>query len=132
MSKLNYLLLVLVITIVGYIVIGQMNRATETAHELTAEEVIKRINITIEKAYGQLKRYPDAGEEFRRLVLERLDLHHYPERIVIEGFIPGNARLPASFHLKVGPPDREVMISLRYYGSGYRVHPQYKGRLERI
>lgn len=132
MSKLNYLLLVLVITIVGYIVIGQMNRATETAHELTAEEVIKRINITIGKAYGQLKRYPDAGEEFRRLVLERLDLHHYPERIVIDGFIPGNARLPASFHLKVGPPDREVMISLRYYGSGYRVHPQYKGRLERI
>lgn len=132
MSKINYLLLVLIITIVGYAVVGQMNRATETAHQLTAEEVIKRISITIEKAYRQLKRYPFADDEFKRLVLERLDLHHYPERIVIEGFIPGNARLPASFHLKVGPPDREVMISLRYYGSNYRLHLEYKGRLERM
>lgn len=132
MSKLHYLLLVLVITIVGYVVVGQLNRATETARELTAQEVIKRISFTVEKAYRQLKRYPDAGEEFRRLVLEQLDLHRYPERIVVEGFIPGNARLPASFHLKVGPPDREVMISLRYYGSDYRVHLEYKGRLEQL
>lgn len=131
MSKLNYLFVLLLVCLTGYIVIGQLVRASGTAIELIADEVVKRAAVTIKKAYVELKRYPDSGDEFRTFVLERLDLHHYPLRIVIAGFIPGNSRLPASFNLKVGPHGREVVVKLRYYGSEYRTAPGYGGRLER-
>jgi hypothetical protein len=132
MSKLNYLLVLLLVCAAGYIVIGQLVRASGTALELIADEVVKRAAITIKKAYVELKRYPDSDDEFKALVLERLDLQHYPMRIVIAGFIPGNTRLPASFNLKIGPTGREVVVKLRYYGSDYRSAPGYRGRLERL
>jgi hypothetical protein len=132
MSKLNYLLVLLLVCLTGYFVIGQLVRTSGTALELLADEVVKRAAITIKKAYIELKRYPDSGEEFKTLVLDRLDLQHFPIRIVIAGFIPGSARLPASFNLKIGPFGREVVVKLRYYGSDYRFAPGHEGKLERL
>lgn len=131
MTKINYLLAILLLAIVGYIVIGQLNQATRTSYDLLTYEVIKKININIEKTYKQLKRYPDADKEFESLVLNKLNLHDYRGRIKIEDFKPGNAMSPASFNVKAGASGKEAVISLKYYGTEYKYHLLYKGKLAR-
>lgn len=134
MSKLNYLLVILILSVVGYVVIGQLNQAARSSYHLLAIEVIKKIHLHIEKACDQLKRYPDSDREFETFVLDKLkhDLHSYPGKLAVENFTPGSAVSPASFRVRVGPPDKEVVVSLKYYGSDYRAQLSYKGKLERL
>lgn len=129
MSKLRYLWVLLLLCAVGYVVVGQLDHATGTIYHLLSDEVNLRLEINIQTAYKQLKRYPDAGGEFQRLVLDPLELHRYPERLVIHGFTPGDTVTPASFQLKIGRPRKELTVSFLYYGSDYRSHLSYQGKL---
>lgn len=129
MSKFNYLLTALVLLVVGYVVIGQLNRAGGTTYDLLADEIIETIRLNIRDAYEQLRRYPDSAAEFKTLVLDPLELHRYGGRVKIDDFTPGNAVKPASFILKAGGADSEVKVTVYYYGSEYRNYLSYKGKL---
>jgi hypothetical protein len=128
-SKLNYLLTALVLLAVGYVVIGQLNRAGGTTYDLLADEVIETIRLNIRDAYARLKRYPDSADEFKTLVLDLLEPHRYGGKVKLSNFKPGNTVNPASFTLTAGGHDREVKVALYYYGSEYRNHLSYKGKL---
>ena len=129
MSKFNYLLTALVLLVVGYVVIGQLNRATGTTYDLLADEVIEAVRLNIRDVYRELKRYPDSAEEFKTLVLDPLDVHKYGGRVRINDFVPGNAVKPASFLLIAGGSHKEVKFTVYYYGSQYGNHLFYKGQL---
>ncbi len=132
MSKANFLVAVLILAVVGYVVIGQLNRAARTSHHLLALEVAKKIETQIEKVHRRLKRYPDAGNEFETLVLGKLDLHRYRVKLAVADFKRGCRNEPASFNVIAGPTGRESVISLQYFGCNYRRHYLFKGRLIRI
>lgn len=133
MSKLNYLLVILFLCVAGYLITGQLRMASRTASQLTGAEMAKKIETRILKVFSRLKRYPDASDEFQRLVLGSIDTGKYRQAIFITGFVPGNSFTPARFTLKIeGAGALEpVILNLRYYGVYYHPDPLLKGRLVR-
>ena len=133
MSKINYLLIVLILLGIGYIITSQLRLATQSASQLIAAEVAKKVEIHITKAYELLKRFPNSDDEFERMVLHRLDFSRYPQRIVIQDFKPGSRTTPAFFRviIKEKTTAPRIILSLEYYGCEYHDNPLYKGKLLR-
>ncbi|MCP4157940.1 MAG: hypothetical protein GY757_60080 [bacterium] len=129
MSKINYLVVILLLCVLAYVIMGQLSEATGTSYELLAFEAIKRIDIKLKKAYMKLKRYPDANKEFETLVLDEFSLYDLKGKVIIRDFKPGSAAMPASFNLIAGTGREKVTIPLEYYGSDFQNHFLYKGRL---
>ena len=88
LSKINYLLIVLILLAIGYIITGQLRFATQSACQLLAAKVVEKIEISVINAYRILKRSPNANHEFETLVLHELDFSRYPAQIAIQHFRP--------------------------------------------
>jgi hypothetical protein len=118
LSKLNYLVYILVLSIIGYVVIGQLKQTTETALQLIGAEIHEKIEIKIAETYRELKRYPNPDNEFETLVLGRLDFSRYPLHIKVQNFHAGNALYPATFQvvIKGKTTIKPVTLFLRYSG----------------
>ena len=61
MSKLHYLLIVLVLTAVGVGVVYHLNHAARASYVLVAEEAVKKTDIRLQYAYDELNRFPDSA-----------------------------------------------------------------------
>ena len=133
MSKLNYLLIILFLVVVGFLFISQLKLATESAVHLTAAEISEMIDIRITQARSILKRYPDADGEFKAFVLDKLDFSRFPIAISIQKFQPGSAVAPAFFLLviKTRTMVEPVSYGFYYYGSRYRQNLLFQGQLIR-
>jgi hypothetical protein len=132
LSKINYLLIVLILLVVGYMITWQLRVATRSACQLLAAEVAEKIEIHVIKAYQKLKRYPDADREFETLVLHELDFARYPARMTLHRFKPGGPALPATFQVRIqAKTTAAIVVELAYYGVEYRENPLYKGKLLR-
>ncbi len=125
------MLVILVLSITGYFVIGQLKLASGTAFQLTNVEIIEKIRIKIDETYRLLKRFPDSGAEFETLVLGKLDFSRYLLHIAVQNFFPGNRLMPASFRVIIKGKATIVplILRLRYYGSEYQMDLRLKGTL---
>lgn len=131
MGKLRYLITLCVLCAVGYLLITQLNQTRRVAANLLRTELVKKIEIQLRQACNKLKRCPDSGKEFETLVLGKLELERYPQRMMVQNFIPGNKRAPAFFQVKIigktmTPP---TILTMEYYGSEYQKNFHYKGKL---
>jgi hypothetical protein len=133
MSKINYLLIILFLLIIGFVVAGQLQLATESATQLTIAELVHSIDIHISRCHRQLKRYPNADKEFETMVLDKLNFSRFPTPILIQNFQPGNQRMPATFRLLIKNKTnaKGTSINLAYYGSDYDWNFLFKGLLVR-
>lgn len=131
MSKIHYLVALLVLCAVGYLLINQVNQMGCVASHMAGVEIVKKVEVQLSLAYRQLKRFPDGGKEFENMVLGKLELDGYPQRMMVENFIPGNQFAPAFFQVKVlGKTMRApVIVTLEYYGCDYHKNFLYKGKL---
>ncbi len=129
MSKLHYLLVILVLTAVGSLIIWQLGLVTDTSYQLISQEVIRAIDNGIKETYYRLHRFPDSDREFETMVLKRLNLHLYPGKVTVEGFKGGGRTGPASFRIRAGAAGKATVVRLLYYGSDYRKDIAYQGKL---
>jgi hypothetical protein len=120
-----------VLSVTGYIVIGQLKLASETAFRLTGDEIIEKIRIKTDESYRLLKRFPDSEAEFETLVLGKLDFSRYPLHITVQNFLPGNRLMPASFRIIIDGKATTIPLLLRiqYYGSEYQMNLRLKGKI---
>jgi len=131
LSKFNFLLIILILVVTGFLLISQLKLATHSARVLTAAEIAEAINIRIDAAFRQLNRFPGSGPEFQRLVLDRLDLSRFPLETAIRRFQPGNVFNPAQFQVVMRGETETDSFDFYYYGGEYRGNLGYKGKLVR-
>jgi hypothetical protein len=133
MSKQSYLLIILFLCIIAYVITGQFRLATESASHLLAREVVRKIELRISEVSKQLKRRPNAGQEFTTLVLDHLNLQNYRQEIRISNVIGGSKNSPAMFKVTIAGATltSPVILNMYYYGSEYRADLSLKGRLIR-
>jgi len=126
-------LVILFLCVTGYLVTGQLRMASQTASQLGGAEMTKKIEIRIQEIASQLKRFPDAKEEFQQLVLGCINTKKYKQDISVTGFVPGNTLHPARFAIKIGGAiaSKPVLLRFCYYGVNYHREPRLKGRLIR-
>ncbi len=131
MSKIHFLLAVLLLLAVGGVTVHQLVQANASAHQLLAAELVARMEVNIRKAHKRLKRYPDSGREFKTLVLAPLNLNQYNHTITITHFKNGSPQRPATFFLNVGNRENMVRVKLEYFGREYDGRLLAKGKLVR-
>lgn len=131
LSKFNFLLIILILVVTGFLLISQLKLATQSARVLTAAEIAEAINIRIDEAFRKLNRYPSSGAEFKQLVLDRLDFSRFPMEIRIRRFRPGNDGSPAQFHVVMRGETFTDSFGFLYYGSEFRGNISYNGKLVR-
>lgn len=129
MSKFNFLLIILILVVAGFLLISQLKLASQSARVLAAAEIAEAINIYIDDAFRKLNRYPSSGAEFKQLVLDRLDFSRFPMKIQIRRFRPGNNNSPALFQVVMRGETYTDSFAFSYYGSDYRGNMSYKGKL---
>lgn len=134
MSKINYLVVILILVGIGYVVISQVQVATQTASNLVTVSLAKKIQLKIDETYHQLKRFPNSSDEFEKSILGSIDLSKYPTPVTIENFRPGNRIVPAVFQIVVHGSTslKRVFLRLEYYGTEYGLNPGLKGVLKKF
>lgn len=128
MSKLHYLIVLLVISTLSFIIIQQIEASNRNLNKILADEIAHKIELRIHSVYFQLLRYPNSAGEFQALVLEKLGLPKL-QSIRIEKFQPGNHVKPATFLLKVGSAGNETYLTMTYYGCEYQRELDRQGEL---
>jgi len=131
MSKIRYLVLMVILVVVGFFMISQLMQTNHWAIRLLGVEIARNIQFHIGDAYRELKRFPNSREELEHLVLNHLQLGVCSQEIVIRNFLPGNERVPAFFQVCIQGSTTYYPLTLnfRYYGCEYHRHFFYKGKL---
>jgi len=131
MSKLHYLLTVLILSAVAYVSVSQLWLAQDSARRLLGQEVSARIQLRLDAVYVKLGRFPDSDRQFPLMVLSELGLEKHLKMITIQRFVAGNSMNPARFQVRVssGSGGADLIIPMEYYGSDYHADFRLKGRL---